>query len=341
MLTLRLPDNAISRLETRTLQRAAERVPRWHYWLGFAIRYLLLGLSLFYFGGLLIAAITQRDPFPLVSQSPLLTILFSILILLWHFGLMRQTLFYGAVSLAGERESGRWELLLLTGVSAQDLVSGKWAALVRRQFPAYLWLAVFRGGAIAAWALYSSDTIAFSTFYRYHGTAVWYTLPSPLLVILGGVVIFIMTLMNLVFTAGCAVAVSAISRGRIRAILSTIAARLAQTLSLATLHLIVITVLFRMTPDRIYIGGDSFWGTALASTLGSLLDNGLTTATSLMAVTTHYKSINLDKSLTTGMILATLLGSLWTLVLYGLLTRFSLRRAERRLIASGVSPEDS
>ncbi len=338
MFTLRLPilaDNPISQLETRTLLRAAERRSRWRYWLNFATRYVLLGLSLLYFGGLLIGSLTGRDPFPIAAQLDLVTTFFLIGIVIWHFGLMLETLILGAVSIAGERESGRWELLLLTGVSAQQVVRGKWLALVKRQLPAYLWLAVFRVGAIAAWTLAINDTSSFSTVYQYFNTSVYYTLPNPLLVMLAALLVVAMTLLNLVFTAACAMMASAVSPGRVRAILSAIAARLVLTVGIAALVMFTLLVVL---PGSVVGSGQYFWSTVGYLLIG-LVDNGSTVASTFQSPITHYTSLDYDSSLTVGQAVSMLLGSLGTLGLYALLTRFNLRRAERRLVAIGVSPE--
>ncbi len=346
MPPLRLPvlaDNIISQLETRTFQRGQERLPRWRYWLRFFIRYVLLGLSLLYFGGLLIGVLTGRDPFPIAAQLDLVTTFFLIGILVWHFRLMLETLILGAVSIAGERESGRWELLLLTGVSAQQVVRGKWLALVKRQLPAYLWLAVFRIGAIAAFTLATHDTLTFGTVYQYFNTSIYYTLPNPLLVMLAALLIVAMTMLNLVFTASCAVMASAVSPGRVRAILSAIAARLVLTVGNAAVGVLIIQVLIdllrRFGVMNIGWGSESNLLIIVSMTLLGLVDNGYTVASSFQSPITHYASFDYDTSLTAGLALAMLLGSLGTLGLYALLTRFNLRRSERRLVAIGVSSE--
>lgn len=120
--------------------------------------------------------------------------------LLTHFGLMMRTLLHTSNSIPREKVGGTWDLLLLTGTSAREIVLSKWRATIKQVLPSYMRLALLRM-AVILWVfewervrLSFYPTLDFS-FNEY------YTPPHPLLPILSLGLITMFTLVNALITA--------------------------------------------------------------------------------------------------------------------------------------------
>jgi hypothetical protein len=141
-------------------------------------------------------------------------LLFPLCVVIWDLWLMFQTLTMSANSIARERNGKSWELLLLTGVNARQIVRAKWWAVVHRQWRNYALLAIMRIGAISFLAM-SFDV----QFYFGRPPSFSYGSVGPVaephistvfgiavaIVLLSAALIAVLTMLNLMFTAACGI----------------------------------------------------------------------------------------------------------------------------------------
>jgi len=143
------PENAITRAERLYQQRSARNFRPWRRWVNRAVMWLAITIALIQYGGLLIASLTQRDPTPITRSLGPLPNLLLFFAFSYHLYLMFQTISLAANSIAREKESQTWDMLVLTGIDARQIVRGKWSATIQRQLPHYLVLGILRMGATA------------------------------------------------------------------------------------------------------------------------------------------------------------------------------------------------
>jgi hypothetical protein len=148
-------------------------------------------------------------------------LLFPLSVVIWNFWLMFQTLIMGTHSITRERTGNNLELLLVTGVDIRTIIWAKWQAIVRQQWRDYALLAIMRIGAISFLAM--NFTVALN--YGDH-PSFSYGRPGPevepqitivfsiaiAIVLLSAVVIAILTMLDLMFTAACAIVGGSIAR---------------------------------------------------------------------------------------------------------------------------------
>jgi len=267
------PNNAITRAERTYQQRSAKPPRTWRRWVNFGVKWLAITLSLILFGGLLLASITVRDPLPIAEKLNPLPNILSIVMGLYHVYLLFQTISRTANSISREKEAQTWDMLVLTGIDARQIVRGKWWATIQQQFPQYLLLSVLRIGTTAGTAI--SMTGIFYRYSSYYNSTV--IMPHPVTIILVALVAFMFTMANLAFSAACGVMASAASKRSVVAIARGFGNQV--LLSLVT----VIGILYVFTRSFTYSYYSSFISTIYNAILGgavSIIDNGFTLTTS-------------------------------------------------------------
>lgn len=120
--------------------------------------------------------------------------------LVWHFRLLVRVLSLSAHTIVREYTTGAWETLILTHVTARNIVLGKWWAIVRCWFREYLILAVLRISVILWFGLVYSNYVRDFTTNRlgFRPPNFRVTMPELLMLCLS---ILLFTLINLPCTA--------------------------------------------------------------------------------------------------------------------------------------------
>ncbi len=325
------PDNAIKRAELIYQQRSAKRPRAWRRWLNIVSKWLTIALVIMLVATLLLASLTQRDPTPIYKMLGPLPILLILFTLFYDLALMFRTIALGANSISREREGQTWEMLVLTGINARQIVRGKWWATVQRQFPRYLMLSFIRGGASAAAAL----SVLTSYYYasNYYNTRL--QLPHPLMIIISILLGVVLTVANLGFSAACGVMGSAVSKRSSMAVARGVANQIVLSLGPALALFFLITRLY-ITSSRYDATMQSIYNFLGLGTV-SLVDNGFNLLSDAIYVRYQYYNggsyspiapIELD------WIVAALLTLLW----YVVLIRFALWRAEKRAVSALATP---
>src|SRR5262249_40556953 len=154
---------------------------------------LMIAIALIQFVGLLVASLTQRDPSRITQGLDPLPNILMLFAIYYHFYLMFQTIALTGNSITREKEAQTWEMLVLTGIDARQIVRGKWWATIQRQTPRYLLLGVLRIGAIAAIAI--TFAAIFSSSGGFYQTRL--QLPHPITIMVVGLLAFALTFANL------------------------------------------------------------------------------------------------------------------------------------------------
>jgi hypothetical protein len=270
------PDNPVMRAERSYQERStAQRARRWRHRLSRLVKTVLVGMALGMFGAGVLGSLFGIDISDAVNDASGWLTLFAIFVMTHHFSVMINTLSLGANSIAREKQGQTWDMLVLTGIDARQIVRGKWAATVRRQLPAYLVLAVMRIGAIVLYSVVTNSIFSFTVGYG--GDRLTY-LPHPLNYALLAGVVTLLTLANLVFTAACGVWASSVTHRPALAQARAIGTRIALLLvpSFVVLFFFGRFLAYDARTGPFY---DLLLGTGL-----TLADNGATAAANLVAV---------------------------------------------------------
>ena len=327
------PDNAISRAELSYQARSRKKLSPWRRWVNSAVMWLALAIALVEYIGLWGASLLQRDPAALthaLNPLPTLLVLFAFF---YHFYLMFQTIALTANSIAREKEAQTWEMLVLTGINARQIVRGKWWASIQRQLPAYLRLGMLRAGAMAALA------IGLSSLYNYSGGyyARQLQLPHPITVVVVGIFGVALPVANLALSAACGVMGSAASKRSTFAIARGFAIQIVITLVPVLIIAVSISRLYTVTVGPVLRSIYSALGLAIIS----LVDNGVIMLTFPIRLDYNYNSGAHSAPYTTTNAPLTfdwMVAGLLVLIFYGLLIRFALWRAEKRAVRALASP---
>ncbi|MBI1281418.1 MAG: hypothetical protein GC179_25045 [Anaerolineaceae bacterium] len=325
------PENAIKRAEL-IYQRRAEKRPRaWRRWLNVLVKWVTITIVIIFVATLLLASITQRDPTPIFSllgPLPALLILFTVF---YDIALMFRTIASGANSISREREGQTWEMLVLTGVNARQIVRGKWWATVQKQFPRYLMLSFIRAGATTA----SAVSLITNYYYlsNYYNTRM--QLPHPLMIVISILLGVVLTVANLGFSAACGLLGSAVSKRSSMAVARGVANQIVLSLGPALAVLFIISRIYFVTTryDATWQSIYSFFALGTAS----LIDNGFNLLASPLYVRYAYyngESYSPILPIEWDWIVAALLTLAWYIVL----TRFALWRAEKRAVSALATP---
>lgn len=321
-------NNPVSRAE-RTYQQRSTKQPRpWRRWVNRTVKWLMITLALILFGGLFLASVLLRDPTPIVDKLNPLPNLLGILVSMYHLLLMFQTISLTANSISREKEAQTWDMLVLTGIDARQIVRGKWWAAVQHQLPKYLLLGLLRIGATASVAIGASSSLylAFNNYDRH------ILLPHPASLILTAVIIMAFTLANLAFSAACGVMASAASRRSVIAI----ARGFGNQILLSLITAIGLVYLF----TRVYNSAFYSVYSVIAAGAGSLIDNGVVLTTTAIYVDyfSSYYAPQASDSPYTPISWEWIAGAVIAMLLYGLLIWFALWQAEKSAIAAMATP---
>jgi len=321
------PENAIMRAERFYQQRSARKPRLWRRWINQSAKWLLIALALIEFGGLLAASLIQRDPTPLVQSLGPLPILLILLTIFYHLYLMFQTMSLAAHSITREKESQTWEMLVLTGIDARQIVRGKWWATVQRQLSRYAVLALLRAGMIAAIGIILS--VIFSSFsYSYTNYPVQIRLAHPISILFSTLIGAGYTFANLGLSAACGVMASAASKRSSVAILRGFASQIVISVVVAIAVLWLMGQIF----DHRFIRGNSNTYLAFTDIALSFTDNGLMSGVSAIGplTTNYYEQVAPSPIMPIAIewIVAGLLG----IALYAPLIWFALWRAEKNAV---------
>lgn len=322
------PDNPVMRAEHSYQERStARRARRWRRGLARLVKSVLLGVALGMTGAGLLGSLLGIDITDGVNAASGWVTLFFIFVMTHHFGVMINTLSLGANSIAREKQGQTWDMLVLTGIDARQIVRGKWAATVRRQIPAYLVLAVMRMGAIVLYSIVTNSLFSFTVGYG--GDRLTY-LPHPLHYALLAGVVALLTLANLAFTAACGVWAST----------ATHRPALAQARAIGTRIVLLLVpsfvVLFFISR---FLGYDARTGPIYDLLLGTgltLVDNGATAAANLVVVRYSWEG-SPSSPINVGLVLAT---TLTALGIYALWTALALWRAQTLAVRQLATPPE-
>ncbi|MCX9079616.1 MAG: hypothetical protein OIN84_16750, partial [Candidatus Methanoperedens sp.] len=253
-------------------------------WLTNGILLLAVLLALILYGGEFAGALLLRDPTPIGNYFGVGVTLLVIFTLVLHFVLIFRALVLGANSIAREKQSNTWDMLVLTGIDAQQIVLGKWWATVQHLWRWYVLLGLLRAGSVV-WISGSTSRItnylyasSSSYYYGWHGTVV----PTPWQILLAGVIVMVLTMVNLAFTAACGVSSSGDSRSSTMALIRAIMMRLVILIIAAILMMWLSVLLSKM------IGSAGEFTTQVSL---ALLDNGASLAGDLAAYRSEYYGV--------------------------------------------------
>ena len=323
------PDNAIIRAERTYQQRSAKQPRPWRRLLNRFIIALAITVALIQWLGLIIASLAQRDPTPfsrVLGPLPSLLILFTSY---YHLYLMFQTMSLTANSIAREKEGQTWEMLVLTGIDARQIVRGKWWATIQRQFPRYLLLSLLRSGATTAIAIsLTSSFYTYSTYYNNNPQ-----MPHLLTIVLTTGFGVVFTLASLGLSAACGVMGSAKSNRSMLAILRGFGNQVVITIIPVIVTLFIVS---RLYPPTISSAYRSLYEVIAIGT-GSLIDNGVLWLSSPLYISNTFNAsavpspiapVNLDWAA----------AALVTVAWYAALIWFALWRAEKRAVKALATP---
>jgi hypothetical protein len=147
----------------------------------------------------------QNFTYLITQKLGILQLLPIFVVLFLHFRRMLQTITLSTHSIAREKQSNNWDMLVLTGIDAGKIVRGKWWATVRHQWKPYVVLGILRA-TLVMWYGASTNRSYYSYSYYSNGqTTPEMLAPMLLQCLLSGIVVFTFTIVNLLFTAACGV----------------------------------------------------------------------------------------------------------------------------------------
>jgi ABC-type Na+ efflux pump permease subunit len=287
--------------------------------------YTAVTIALIEFFAMLVASVIQSDPTPLVQSLNPLSTVFILLALSYHLYLIFNTMSLAAHSITREKEAQTWEMLILTGIDARQIVLGKWWAIVQYQLPRYVLLSVLRMGMVAIVGIVVST--AFSPFpYSYYNIQT--QLAHPVTIVFVGVIGFAFSAANLGLCAACGIMASAISKRSTLAIVRGFANQIVLSVGLALAGLLFIN---RLYDFRIIRGG--LEGYVAATTIPlSFIDNGILGSVSYVGpfATSYYEQ--LPPPVIKPVAIEWIVSALISIAIYALIIRFVLWRAEKNAV---------
>jgi len=330
------PDNAIMRAERSHQGRATSTQRRWRRHVQRAVNWGMLTIGMILFWGEFAGGLTKRDASPIGQKLGVLTVIFVAYVVIWHFSLMFRTLALAANSIAREKQSGSWDLLVLTGVDARQIVRGKWWATIQQQIPHYVRLGLLRACAAIYWIATNSRAFLYAVYTPYYGWPnVNIVLPEPIGILLAGIIVFIFTIVNLFFTAACGIQASAQTQRPASALIWSIVGRF----TVPFIPLLFILCLVIAGPLR-YSTSNSL-AAVLGGTSMTLIDNGVNVIYEFVAV--HYQWNDTFSTTTSPFItiVEIFTAIILALSIYALFTFLLIRRAERFAVdkSSALPPQ--
>jgi hypothetical protein len=195
-------DSPITRAELRYQPLPLLRSSKLRLVLQVALWFSLLISMIFILGGV-VFAVTERDAGSLVNALyPFNYILFAA-VLVTHFSALLQTLLVAYRSIAQEKESKTWDLLMLTHMDCQHIVLGKWWASLYQTWQMWLLAGLLRTGLVIWLGIEAARG-----FTRY-GSLVYL---DPFNVLLAGIALIWLGMFNMGMTAAFSLLASLIAR---------------------------------------------------------------------------------------------------------------------------------
>jgi hypothetical protein len=199
-------------------------------------------------------------------------LLFSLSILwtlILHLRLMFKTLSLSTNSITRERQSNNWDMLVLTGIDAREIIRGKWWATVQSMWRNYILLGSLQA-LLIVWAISKSN---FSMFYRFRLNMNPAETPFRLLLlsIIATVFIILISLLNLGLTAACGLLAAGDHRNKSVALIFAIGIRLFTILCITIVPIAVADAL------RVHFVIETLGGALghiIVQMLATLTDNG-------------------------------------------------------------------
>jgi hypothetical protein len=256
---------------------------------------------------------------PVVSLIPLT--------LLVHFRTQLRTLALASNTISREKRGGTWDILLLTPISARQIVRGKWWATVRHAWREYLLLALLRAGSILWVTLEAGRYIIYSyPTYRIEIRPHYYE-PQPLFMLFSVALMVGFTLLNLLYTSAFGMLGSVFNRGGGTSLTLAIVIRTVTLIGLALgvgllSHVLLINFIIGSYPSS-----DSFLyrlHMVMQMVAFTLFDNG----SILSGLFANHNFPASGSSYYVHYVANMLIGGLVTIIVYLVLTWLSLRLAQ-------------
>lgn len=329
-----LRENAPMRAQTAYFRQRPQAGRLWRglraavWWLGLVVSFVFLA-------AMLLTSAAGFDGSGLYLRLEAVSFGFWIVTFLAHYAIQFRTLALATGSLARERDGNTWELLVMTGISSKAIIRGKWWAVVRHQFPSYLWLGMMRAAAIL-WYGFAISSVSSSYSFSYNNAFIP-VYPPPLQIIVAALLIMLLTLLNLGFTAAGGMVGAALGERGGTALARGVAVRLLLgLLPLVIMGMTLLGIIWLFRNPRFPDGIVSDLGSTTLGIVVTLVDNGITLGLPMSSVrladlesSMVYGSIGLDQW--AALILA--------IPAYWLYTTLALRWAERRLRKLGALEE--
>jgi hypothetical protein len=184
-----------------------------------AIRWLIYGTALltavFFFWMQFAASILRRDTSFIFESNEIVVLMIYLVIFTISQAIIvaLRTISTGANSIAREKQSGTWEMLLLTGIDARRIVLGKWWGAIRGVQRDVLMLLPLRVG-VTMLAAYLTSRPYYASYYYGYSNYYSYTInpPHPLGILLMIPLISLFTFAAVGLTAAIGVLASAALR---------------------------------------------------------------------------------------------------------------------------------
>lgn len=316
--------NPIAQAEIAYQQRTG-RARRWWRWLARGVTLLAVAAGLILYASEIAGVLLQRVPLIGTERLEIGGVLLLIFTTALHFMLMFRTLALTANSITREAQGNTWELLVLTGLDARQIVLGKWWATVRRMWRLYAVLALLRA-CVAVW--FTAFSARLSTMIAVSGTGFVIggpdnPLPTALHLLAAGLIVAALTMANLIFTAACGVLASSEARSGAWALARALGSRVVLLVAASSV-LLVLTIMLWNSPLTLL-------AELITRVASALLDNGLALASELVA----YRSIYYFGTDTSLYVVAS---GVLSVGAYGLLAWSLLVAAQRRLIGRQALP---
>ena len=319
--------NPIARAELAYQIRSRSQVRRWRRVMSRIILIAALTLALILAGSEFAGVLLYRDPDPISRAFGVLNILPVATAFILHFVLMIQTLSLSANSVAREKRANNWDMLVLTGVDARQIIRGKWWATVLRMWPIYVFLGILRAAVIIWFGASLTRVYQIRVMSMNFSGAPDEVIPARRHEFCGvaAASIFMLTMVNLPFTAACGVsAISAQTRNSALTLGRAIGTRL---LILGVPALIGAFMTFALALWR-----SQFFTDIVGGTLVILLDNGFSVGNQLVGWELMNPYVdNSDKGYLVVVILL-------AMVAYFLFTALLLRMAEWQATRQNALP---
>jgi hypothetical protein len=215
---------------------------------------------------------------PLIALIPLT--------LLIHFRTQLRTLALASNSISREKRGGTWDLLLLTPVSAREIVRGKWWATLKYVWRGYALLTLLRVASLF-WLVQEAGRYNIHTYPTYRVEIQPHYYPhSALHLLLAASVVALLTMLNAGYTSALGTLGSVFNRGGGTSLTLAIAIRTVTLIAIGAGimlagHLLLVHVLYKLSSSYDPLSQPWMVYQMLVSAGVNILDNGFIVAGTL------------------------------------------------------------